>query len=142
MPILTDLSNHIDYNGNNNFNKHLEISNSLYDNNLLDNAAFASRPKTSRVKKHKKSKENGGSDGGDEGNAENGKKNKRKKMNKKKEESLEDFKASNATSDSYQKKRKYRKENKHLEGMKWKSYYDRSTISPLHPRRIIQEFTY
>lgn len=112
------------------YKKHMEISNSIYDNNQLDNVAFAKREKPIRKKYKKNYNQNLPND------TQNDERRKKKRKN---DVNLDELKSLNATGDS---QGKHKKRGKDFNGMKWKSYYDRATISPLHPRRIIQEFTY
>lgn len=143
VPVLPDVTNNID----DVYKKHMEISNSFYDNNNLDNAAAGVRSKPFyRVKKHKKSNDinattttnNNNNNNGEDNLKKNQKKNKKKRKNYDEKEDF--YQTSNSTMNDM--KRKRRNKVKDFSGMKWKSYYDKSTISPLHPRRIIQEFTY
>lgn len=135
VPVLPEISNSID----DVYKKHMEISNSLYDdNNHLDNVAAAVRSKPSaRVKKHKKNNDLNVANN----NEETTKKTQKRKKKRRNEFNLEEMKSFNSSS-STEVPRKHRNKMRDFNGMRWKSYYDRSTISPLHPRRIIQEFTY
>lgn len=149
VPVLPDITNNnIDNNLYNN-KKRMEF---VYDNNNLDNTAAAVRSRPSyRVKKHKKSNDdlntnNNNDDANLKRNENNNNNNRQQKRNKKKRKNHDDGKLTNNNNttttvrNDLERKRKYKTKN--FNGMKWKSYYDKSTISPLHPRRIIQEFTY
>lgn len=121
VPVLYELTNTIPKTAQN------RLSNEVLDNEI----AFAIRPQADEMQKKKKKKKKG-----------------KKKTKKEIDEAY--IKSLNGTDLNLRRRRNKMKdskivkniENASFENMKWKMYYEKATISPYHPRKIVEEISY